>query len=92
MDVSDIGLINKCAIQVIPKVFEWRERYETIRRTFLDSLGQEIIDLRLNLVMHFLQRHGIWLYYYRKVDADLCQFLSALFPKAVRAYPRFIEP
>ena len=82
MDVSDIGLINKCAIQVIPNVFEWRERYETTRRTFLDPLGQEIIDLRLNLVMHFLQRHGIWLYYYRKVDADLCQFLSALFPIA----------
>src|SRR5438876_6081453 len=63
----------------MPKALEWRQRYEATRRHYLDPLGQEILDLRLNLTLHFLQKHTLWMYLYRCPLYNPMEFLSPLF-------------
>ena len=74
---GDIARIDYISRQIIPKAERWQENYNVNGRRFLNPLSQAILDLRLNFILHFLQKHTLYMHY-KNPQHEPMEFLSPL--------------
>lgn len=63
---------------VIPKAIQWQREYNDRGNRSLDGLARDVLDLRINSVLHFLQKYSMWMCLYESAPYDVTEFLPPI--------------